>query len=153
MRFYKFVLLARSTSCTAFGRCEQELNREKSRKGIKKCKNSPQVVHSELLFFLRGASNLEAAAIDELCEPHNVRQIAKRLSLTHGQPPSRVRGVRTVYWSGGGIGAGDVGGVTAGDDGGAIGVGLRAGAAMGRGGGGAGVIFARISTSAASSLT
>jgi hypothetical protein len=40
--------------------------------GIKKCKNSPQVVHSELLFFLRGASNLEAAVIDELCEPHNV---------------------------------------------------------------------------------
>jgi hypothetical protein len=63
VRFYKFVLLARSTSCTAFGRCEQELNRENSRKGIKKCKNSPQVVHSELLFFLRGASNLEASLI------------------------------------------------------------------------------------------
>src|SRR6516165_11674828 len=72
-------------------------------------------------------------------------------SLTASLSPG-FRGVGTVYCSGGGIGASDVGGVAAGDDGGAAGVGLRAGAAMGRGGGGAGVIFARISTSAASSL-
>jgi hypothetical protein len=59
----------------------------------------------------------------------------------------------SAYGRGGGIGASDVGGATgAGDDGGAIGVGLRAGAATGRGGGGAGVIFARISSSATFSL-
>jgi hypothetical protein len=60
------------------------------------------------------------------------------------------RGVGTVYWSGCGIGASDVGGATgAGDDGGAIGVGLRAGAR--RFGGGAG-IFPRISWLEACSL-
>jgi len=58
VRFYKFVLLVRSTSCTAFGRCEQELNRENSLNGIRKCTNSPQVVHSELLFFFRGANSI-----------------------------------------------------------------------------------------------
>jgi len=56
------------------------------------------------------------------------------------------RGVGTVYRSGAGIGASDMGGTTgAGDDGGAVGVGLRAEVAMGRGGGGAEAIFARIS--------
>jgi hypothetical protein len=56
------------------------------------------------------------------------------------------RGVGTVYRSGGGIGASEMGGATgAGDDGAGVGVGLRAGVAMARGGGGVGVIFARIS--------
>src|SRR5215472_6551112 len=88
------------------------------------------------------------------------REVADRRDLTGQNQPSpvpnrkcllRFRGVGTVYSSGGGVGASDVGGVIGvDDDGGAVGVGLRAGA--GRGGGGAGVIFARISTSAASSL-
>ena len=64
------------------------------------------------------------------------------------------RGVGTVYRSGGGIGASEMGGATgAGDDGAPVGVGLRARVGMARGGGGAGVIFARISLLAVCSIS